>query len=100
MTFANVGTLGTQPGQLDAVVDILTRPNPALAKGGCLLYEVGTSEDLPDTVFVAELWISEAAHQQSLQLPSVRETIAEAMPLLTGEMSGFKYDVAGSPLRE
>ncbi|TLP94962.1 antibiotic biosynthesis monooxygenase [Nesterenkonia salmonea] len=100
MTFANVGTLGTQPGQLDAVVAILTRPNPALAEAGCLLYEVGTSQDQPDTVFVTELWTSAAAHQQSLQLASVREAIAEAMPLLTGEMSGFQYDVVDSPLRD
>lgn len=100
MTFANVGTLGTQPGQRDAVISILTRPNPSLAESGCLLYEVGASEDQPDTVCVTELWISAAAHQESLQLPSVREAIAEAMPLLTGEMGGFQYDVAGSPLRD
>lgn len=99
MTFANVGTLGTQPGQQEAVVAILTRPNPALAEAGCLLYEVGTSQDEPDTVFVMELWISANAHQQSLQLTSVRQAIAEAMPLLSGEMSGFQYNVDGSPLR-
>lgn len=100
MTFANVGTLGTQPGQQEAVVAILTRANPQLAEAGCLLYEVGTSEETPDTVFVTELWTSAEAHQESLQLPSVREAIAEAMPLLSGEMSGFQYDVVGSPLRD
>ncbi|WP_146339533.1 putative quinol monooxygenase [Nesterenkonia sp. NBAIMH1] len=100
MTFANVGTLETKPGQRDAVIDILTRPNPSLAEAGCLFYEVGASEDQPDTVFVTELWISAAAHQESLQLPSVREAITEAMPLLTGKMDGFQYDVTGSPLRE
>lgn len=99
MTFANVGTLGTQPGQREAVIAILTRSNPQLAEAGCLLYEVGTSEEQPDTVFVTELWTSSETHQESLQLPSVREAIAEAMPLLTGEMSGFQYEVSGSPLR-
>lgn len=73
MTFVNVGTLGTQPGQREAVVAILTRANPQLAQAGCLLYEVGTSEESPDTVFVTELWTSAEAHQESLQLPSVRE---------------------------
>ena len=100
MTFANVGTLGTQPGQREAVVAILTRANPQLAEAGCLLYEVGTSDEQPDTVFVTELWTSAEAHQESLQLSSVREAIAEAMPLLSGEMSGFQFDVAGSPLRD
>lgn len=100
MTFANVGTLGVQPGEREAVVAILTRSNPALTDTGCLLYEVGTNDEQPDTVFVTELWESAEAHQSSLQLPSVREAISEAMPLLSGEMGGFQYSVAGSPLRD
>jgi quinol monooxygenase YgiN len=99
MTFANVGTLGTTPGKRDEVVAILTRPNSGLADAGCLLYEVGVSDEQPDTVFVTELWQSAEAHQASLQLESTRAAIAEAMPLLTGEMSGFRFNVAGSPLR-
>lgn len=98
MTFANVGTLSVKPGQRDTVLAILTRSNPELLQAGCLLYEVGISEDSPDTVFVTELWTSAQAHQASLQLPSVQEAIAEAMPQLTGEMGGFRFDVVGSPL--
>lgn len=100
MTFANVGSLGTQPGHRDQVVTILTRANPSLKEAGCLLYEVGTSEDEPNTVFVTELWESAAAHQASLQLASVRAAIAEAKPLLSGQMSGHRFTVAGSPLRD
>lgn len=40
MIFANVKTLGTQPGKREAVVAILTRANPRLAEASCLLYEV------------------------------------------------------------
>ncbi|WP_300345452.1 putative quinol monooxygenase [Nesterenkonia sp.] len=100
MTFANVGTLGVQPGRADEVVAILTRSNLALTEAGCLLYEVGTSPTQPDTVFVTELWTSAEAHRSSLQLPSVQEAIAEATPMLSGEMSGFQFDVTGSPLRD
>lgn len=99
MTFANVGTLGVKPGARDKVVAILTRTSPALADAGCLLYEVGVNDDSADTVFVVELWESAAAHQASLQLESVRSAIAEAMPLLSGEMGGWRFDVVGSPLR-
>lgn len=99
MTFANVGTLGTQPGKRDEVVAFLTRPSADLANAGCLLYEVGINDDEPDTVFVVELWESADAHQRSLQLESVRAAIAEAMPLLSGEMGGHGFQVAGSPLR-
>lgn len=100
MTFANVGTLGVHPGKQEELVAILTRSNPELESAGCLAYEVGLSEDAPGTVFVSELWESADAHQASLQLPSVRAAIAEAMPLLTGEMGGFQFTVAGSPLRD
>jgi hypothetical protein len=74
MTFANVGSLGTIPGQRDAVVSILLRP-------------------------MAGLWESPEAHRASLQLDSVRAAIAEAMPLLSGDMGGHQFNVLGSPLR-
>lgn len=99
MTFANVGSLGTKPGQRDAVVSILLRPMPGLKEAGCLLYEVGVNDAVPDTVFVSELWESAEAHRNSLQLESVRAAIAEAMPLLSGEMGGNQFTVLGSPLR-
>jgi quinol monooxygenase YgiN len=99
MTFANVGTLETKPGQRDAVVSILVRPMAGLKEAGCLLYEVGVSDTAPDTVFVCELWESPEAHRASLGLDSVRAAITEAMPLLSGEMGGHQFTVLGSPLR-
>ena len=98
MTFANVGSLGVQPGRRDEVVAILTRRSDDLADAGCLLYEVGVNDDEPDTVYVVELWESADAHRASLQLPSVKAAIAEAMPMLSGQMGGFRFDVLGSPL--
>ncbi|QTV80815.1 putative quinol monooxygenase [Microbacterium sp. NIBRBAC000506063] len=100
MTFVNAGTLGVLPGRREEVVSILTRRSPDLAAAGCLLYEVGIDDDRPDTVFVVELWESAEAHGASLRLDSVRASIAEAMPLLSGEMGGFRFTVIGSPLRD
>ena len=99
MTFANVGSLETQPGQRDAVLSILVRPMAGLKEAGCLLYEVGVNDAVPDTVFVCELWESPEAHRASLELASVQAAIEEAMPLLTGEMGGNQFTVLGSPLR-
>jgi quinol monooxygenase YgiN len=99
MTFANVGTLGAVPGRRDALVAHLTRPSEQLAAAGCLLYEVGVSDDDPDTVFVVELWTSAEAHRASLELPSVQEAIAAARPLLSGVFGGHRFQVVGSPLR-
>ena len=100
MTFANVGTLETQPGKREEIVAILTRQSPDLSAAGCLLYEVGINDDEPNTVFVVELWVSPEAHQASLKLTSVRTAIAEAMPMLTGQMGGYQFSVSGSPLRD
>ena len=100
MTYATVGTLGSIPGQRDRLVEILTRRSADLQEAGCLLYEVGVDDEQPDTVFVAELWTSAAAHQGSLGLESVQAAIQEARPLLSGEMGGFRFEVVGSPLRD
>ena len=97
--FANIGRLGTLPGKRDHLVALLTRPSDDLVDIGCLLYEVGVSADEPDVVFVAELWTSAEAHRASLALPSVIAAIDEARPLLSGDMSGTRFDVVGSPLR-
>ncbi len=99
MTFANVGALGVQPGRREEVVAILVRPNNDLRDAGCLSYQVGVDDEHPDTVFVTELWTSAEAHRASLGLASVRAAIAEAMPLLSGEMRGDRFTVVGSPLR-
>ncbi|GEK81679.1 putative quinol monooxygenase [Agrococcus baldri] len=100
MTFANVGTLGAVPGRRDELVAQLTQRSDELREAGCLAYEVGVSDDAPDTVFVVELWQSADAHQASLELPQVRAAIAAARPLLSGEFGGFRFDVIGSPLRD
>lgn len=100
MTFANVGTLGVVAGKRDELVRLLTRRSDALRDVGCLAYEVGVDDEQPDTVFVVELWRDQAAHQASLSLPEVQESIAAARPLLSGDFGGFRFTVVGSPLRD
>lgn len=98
MTFVNMGSLEARPGRRDELVALLIRSNPRMREVGCLRYDVGVDEESPDSVFVAELWESREAHRASLELDEVRATIAEAMPLLTGAMSGQHFSVVGSPL--
>ena len=78
----------------------LTRRNDVLARLGCLVYEVGVNDDEPDTVFIVEVWESAAAHQASLANPQVQAAIAQARPLLSGKVGGFRFDMAGSPIRD
>ena len=100
MAFANAGHLGSVPGKRNDLVALLTRRSAVLTDAGCLLYEVGINEDDPDKVFVVELWTSADAHAGSLALPEVRESIAAARPLMSGDFGGFRFDVVGSPLRD
>lgn len=100
MTFVNVGTLGTTPGKRDELVALLIERNESLTEAGCLTYEVGVNQSEPDTVFVVELWETEEAHQASLALPQVQAAITEARLLLNGSFGGYRFDVAGSPLRD
>ncbi len=87
--------LVAKPGQRDAVVALLLRGVEEMREIGCELYVVNTSPDHPDAIYVMEVWTSKDAHHGSLELPAVKQAIAEAMPLLTGEFESTQLDVAG-----
>lgn len=98
MTFVNTGWLGVKPGRRDELVALLIAPSAELEAAGCLRYDVGVADDQPERVFVVEYWRSAEAHRASLELPSVRSAITSAMPLLSGEMGGSRFELRGSPL--
>ena len=89
------GSMGTKPGQRDAVVALLLRDVEEMKAVGCDLYVVSVSDDKPDTIFITEVWKTADAHKASLQLPSVKAAIAEAMPMLSGEFEQVTYSVVG-----
>ncbi|WP_299990468.1 antibiotic biosynthesis monooxygenase [uncultured Pontibacter sp.] len=51
---------------------------------GCRLYLVSQEDTSPDEVWVTEVWDSKEDHDNSLQVPGVKELISQAMPLLAG----------------
>jgi quinol monooxygenase YgiN len=95
MRYGRFGSMTTHPGKRDAVVRILLRDVERLREAGCEQYVVNVSGERPDIVWVTEVWSSGAAHRASLQLPSVRQAISEAMPMLTGEFESVEYEVVG-----
>jgi quinol monooxygenase YgiN len=95
MPYSYSGTMRTQPGRRDDVVALLTRDVEELRPAGCRVYAVATNGAEPDLVYVYEVWDSKTSHDESLQLPSVKAAIAEAMPMLTGEFDGVELDVVG-----
>jgi quinol monooxygenase YgiN len=95
MTYGYIGSMRTQPGRRDEVVSLLLRDVEALRPAGCQLYVVSSSETDADVIWVTEVWDSKASHDGSLQLPSAKAAIAEAMPLLTGDFTREETTVAG-----
>ena len=83
--FGMFGKVIAQPGQRDALVQILLAAAELVAKApGCELYIVHISPTEPETVWVTEVWRSEADHDASLSIDGVRELISRARPLIAG----------------
>ena len=83
--FAMGGKLLAQPGQRDALVEILLEAARLLGDmPECEHYIVNTVPEEPDAVWVTELWASEEAHGASLEREDVRALIQRAMPLIAG----------------
>lgn len=95
MYYGLFGKMVTKPGKRDAVVAILQRNLDALGDAGCLLYVINHDVEDENAIWVTEVWESADHHAASLELPTVREAIAEAMPLLTGEFEQVELSVVG-----
>ncbi|WP_062296930.1 putative quinol monooxygenase [Demequina maris] len=77
-----IGQLRTTPGGRGEVVAALVEG--ARDMPGNLVYLVAEDAEDPTSIWVTEVWETEAAHRASLDLPSVRAAIARARPHLTG----------------
>ena len=79
--FALFATVTAKPGQRDALSEILLeasrQPMP-----GCEIYIVNLAPANPNAVFVYEVWMSEADHDASLQVESVKALVLKARPLV------------------
>jgi len=83
--FGLFGKISTQPGQCDALVDILLQAAASLRDDPeCELYIVSTSPTEPNVIYVTEAWSSQAAHEASLAREDVRVLIQRGMPLMAG----------------
>jgi quinol monooxygenase YgiN len=79
------GKVLAQPGQRDALVDVLLEAAELLDDmPQCELYIVNTAADEPDAIWVTELWAGEEAHARSLERDDVRALIHRGRPLIAG----------------
>lgn len=88
-----IGKMTATPGERDALIGLMLEGSAAMP--GCLSYIVAKDAADADEIWVTEVWDSEASHTASLQIPSVRATIAQAMPLIAGFESGTITEPVG-----
>ncbi len=67
-------------GQRDALASVLVKG--ATDMPGCLSYVVARDVGDADSLWVTEVWESQASHEASLSLPSVQEAMAAGRPLI------------------
>jgi quinol monooxygenase YgiN len=88
-----IGKMISKPGHRDALLALLLRGAEDMP--GCLSYIIARDTGDEDAVWITEVWEDEASHHESLQLPSVRDAIAEAMPLIASFEPGVVIDLVG-----
>ena len=75
-----IGKMTAIPGQRDALTAILLESLGTMP--GCLSYIVAHDPADGSAIWVTEVWIDEASHRASLQVPEVKEAIRRGMPLI------------------
>jgi len=79
-----IGKMMAVPGQRDALIAILLEGTTLEAMPGCLSYIVATDPADANAIWITEVWDSKESHDASLTLPSVRQAIARARPMIAG----------------
>jgi quinol monooxygenase YgiN len=88
-----IGKITSKPGGRESLLALLLQGSQEMP--GCLSYVVARDTENQDAIWVTEVWTDQASHQASLQLPSVQQTIAQAMPLIAGFEPGIVTQPVG-----
>lgn len=89
-----IGRMIAHPGKRAELAAILT-PTEGSGMPGCLSYIVAEDPTNADALWITEVWIDQAAHRASLQLPAVQAAIAKGRPLIAGFDSQAETNVLG-----
>jgi quinol monooxygenase YgiN len=93
-----IGRFVAAPDRRDALISILLEGIGGMP--GCLSYVVAQDPTDADGVWITEVWDSAESHQASLALPSVKEAIARARPLIASFQEHYETrPVGGHGLR-
>ena len=88
-----IGSIEAKPGERDRLIGLMLGGSANMP--GCVSYVVAKDASDETTIWVTEVWTDEASHRASLELTSVRETIAKARPLIAGMKAGATTEPVG-----
>lgn len=88
-----MGRIIAVPGKRGELAAILVPGEGGMP--GCLSYVVAEDPQNADALWVTEVWVDQAAHRASLQLPSVQAAIAKGRPLIAGFDNRTETNVLG-----
>ena len=91
--FGLIGKMRAVAGERDALIALLLEGTDMMP--GCLSYIVAKDPADADGIWITEVWDRRESHAASLQLPSVRATIARARPLIAGFENGTETEPVG-----
>ena len=77
-----IGKIMASPGKRDELIPILMEG--ASRMPGCLSYIVAKDSTDANAIWVTEVWVDQASHQNSLSLPTVQAAISRGKPLIAG----------------
>lgn len=90
------GRITAYTGQREALLSALLRGAEILGDlEGCYAYIVSRATDDEDSVWVTEVWWSQADHQASLAHEAIRTLITEARPLIAGMSDRIEFEPVG-----
>jgi quinol monooxygenase YgiN len=87
-----IGKITAVAGQRDALAAVLLEGTRGMP--GCLSYVIANDSAEADSLWITEVWESQASHQASLALPGVQAAIAMGRPLI----AGFSHRVETVPI--
>jgi quinol monooxygenase YgiN len=88
------GKILAKEGQRDALLEILMEASRIPMKG-CEVYIVCKSPTEADAIWVMEVWQSEADHEASFKLDSVKALITKARPVMAGGTESIRMVPVG-----
>ena len=88
-----IGNMSAAPGKREELVKILLEGVSGMP--GCLSYVVAKDPKDENKIWITEVWEDQESHKASLALPSVREAISKARPIIAGFGEGVVTQPVG-----